>query len=199
MPDLHDTHAEHHEGLVAPSSEHAAPTAQMPNGAPGQPWPSPAPAAPPLTASPLVIGRVEPVRNASADHTALSAPVEHTAPVDHVEPVRDVEHTATAPEAVEPSVETVEPVEPKRRGPGRPRIPCFKKLHVSFDEPAYRSLLVVAQVLKAYGRQGTMSQALRFAVDIASRTLAPSTNLLRADDMTARTARLLREAAESSR
>ena len=159
------------------SHEHDAHTAPaqgegFPTKAPGQSWPSPTPA--PSLAE--LEANAAPVRNATAGD------VEHSGAV---------EHTATAPEAVEPSVE------PKRRGPGRPRIPCFKKLHVSFDEPAYRSLLVVAEVLRAYGRQGTMSQALRFAVDLSARTLAPDTTLIRATDMTPEIARLMRKAAES--
>ena len=113
-------------------------------------------------------------------------------------------------EAVEPSVEHALPtaqVAPKRRGPGRPPkrgpgrppYPTFKRLHISFDEASYRSLLVVSQVLKAFGRQGSMSQALRFAVDLSARTLAPDTTLLRSTDMTAEIARLMREAAEATR
>ena len=121
-----------------------------------------------------------------------------TPPSDHAEPVRSLDHSGDV-EAVEP-VEDVEPsVEPRRRGPGRPPYPTFKRLHISFDEASYRSLLVVSQVLKAFGRQGTMSQALRFAVDLSARTLAPDTTLLRSTDMTAEIARLMREAAEATR
>ena len=153
MPDLHDTLTEHTEGHVAPPTEHAALTARMPDGSPGQSWPEPAPV--PSLAE--LADRDAPVQNAEA-------------------------------------------VEPKRRGPGRPKgPPVARRLHLALDAPAWQSLQMIVEILQVYGRAGTLSEAVRFAIDLTARTLAPSTTLLRAEDVTARTARLMREAAEATR
>ena len=109
-------------------------------------------------------------------------------------------------EAVEPSVEhalptaQVEPVEPRRRGPGRPKgPPVARRLHLALDAPSYAALLMIVDILKTFGRAGSLSEAIRFSLDVAARTLAPDTALLRANEWTSRQARMLRDAAIETR
>ena len=98
------------------------------------------------------------------------------------------------------TTEAAEHAAPAKRGRGRPKgPPTAKKLHVCLDAPSWQSLQMVADVLRVYGKVGTISEAIRFSADIAARTLAPHTTLLRADDVTARTTKLMREAAEATR
>ncbi len=111
---------------------------------------------------------------------------------EHPATVRSLDHAEV--------VDTVEPVEPRRRGPGRPPgPPVARRLHLALDAPAYAALVMIVDILHVCGRRGSFSEAIRFAIDLAARTLSPSTTLLRAEDVTARTSKLMREAAEATR
>ena len=107
-------------------------------------------------------------------------------------------------ETVEPSVEHALPtaqVAPKRRGPGRPKgPPVARRLHLALDAPGYAALLTVQDILRVYhGASASLSESIRFSLDVTARMLAPSTTLLRAEEVTTRTSRLIREAAEAAR
>ena len=70
---------------------------------------------------------------------------------------------------------------------------------LALDAPSYASLLLIVDILRTYGRTGSLSEAIRFSLDVAARTLAPDTALLRANEWTSRQARMLRDAAIETR